>query len=117
MVGSVSNKLYMKKRKRKSSSYSHFRFLAIGKHGDNYGSKPVPVLSWEQRVKIATGAAKGLEYIHKKKQVHRNIRSSNVLLFDDCEVAKLGDFGRSTHYTDSPSAVHQRGYHPPEYVL
>ncbi|XP_057804225.1 putative receptor-like protein kinase At5g39000 [Salvia miltiorrhiza] len=56
------------------------------------GSTPGPALSWMNRVKIAIGAARGLAYIHEKAQIHGGIRSSNVLLFGDCEVAKITDF-------------------------
>ncbi|KAH0943518.1 hypothetical protein HID58_003155 [Brassica napus] len=58
------------------------------------GAQPGPVLSWNQRVKIAVGAARGLEYLHEKANthvIHRDIKSSNVLLFDD-DVAKIADF-------------------------
>lgn len=54
---------------------------------------PVLVLSWAQRIKIAVGAAKGLEYIHEKAQIHGDVKLSNVLLFDDYNVAKIADFG------------------------
>ncbi|KAG6741396.1 hypothetical protein POTOM_054630 [Populus tomentosa] len=50
------------------------------------GAQPGPVLDWIQRVKIAVDAARGLEYLHEKLQpaiIHRDIRSSNVLLFED----------------------------------
>ncbi|KAH6832282.1 hypothetical protein C2S53_005631 [Perilla frutescens var. hirtella] len=57
------------------------------------GSIPGPSLSWAKRVKIAVGAAKGLAYIHEKEQIHGGIRSSNVLIFDENEVAKITDFG------------------------
>lgn len=69
------------------------------------GAKPGPVLSWVQRVKIATGAAKGLEYLHEKTKpplTHRDIRSSNILIFDN-DVAKIGDFGLSYHASDMAS--------------
>ncbi|XP_042444866.1 pto-interacting protein 1-like, partial [Zingiber officinale] len=67
------------------------------------GAQPGPVLSWLQRVKIAVGAAKGLEYLHEKAQphiIHRDIKSSNVLLFDD-DVAKIADFDLSNQAPDS----------------
>lgn len=55
------------------------------------GSSPCP-LPWEMRLKIATGTARGLSYIHEKKQVHGNLKPSNILLGSDME-PKIGDFG------------------------
>lgn len=55
------------------------------------GSSPCP-LPWEMRLKIATGVARGLCYIHDKKQVHGNLKPSNILLGWDME-PKIGDFG------------------------
>ncbi|KAG6402481.1 hypothetical protein SASPL_134676 [Salvia splendens] len=45
-------------------------------------------LSWNQRINIAVGIARGLCYIHEKHLVHHDLRSSNVFLFDD-ETAKI----------------------------
>ncbi|XP_073314528.1 probable inactive receptor kinase At4g23740 [Primulina huaijiensis] len=48
----------------------------------NRGEKRVP-LDWEIRLKIATGAARGIAYIHSKsagKLVHGNIKASNIFL-------------------------------------
>ncbi|XP_071694108.1 probable LRR receptor-like serine/threonine-protein kinase At4g37250 [Rutidosis leptorrhynchoides] len=55
------------------------------------GSSPCP-LPWEVRLKIAKGTARGLLYIHDKKQVHGNLKPSNILLGSDME-PKIGDFG------------------------
>ncbi|XP_076950950.1 putative LRR receptor-like serine/threonine-protein kinase At4g37250 [Bidens hawaiensis] len=55
------------------------------------GSSPCP-LPWEVRLKIAKGMARGLMYIHDKKQVHGNLKPSNILLDYDME-PKIGDFG------------------------
>ncbi|KAI3760948.1 hypothetical protein L1987_51352 [Smallanthus sonchifolius] len=55
------------------------------------GSSPCP-LPWEVRLKIAKGTACGLMYIHDKKQVHGNLKPSNILLGSDME-PKIGDFG------------------------
>ena len=88
------------------------------------GAQPGPVLSWTQRVKIAVGAAKGLEYLHEKAQpniIHRDIKSSNVLLFDD-DVSKIADFDLSNQAPDMTARLHSTrvlgtfGYHAPEYV-
>ncbi|KAG9459837.1 hypothetical protein H6P81_004345 [Aristolochia fimbriata] len=89
------------------------------------GAEPGPGLTWLQRVKIAHGAARGLEYLHEKVQtpiVHRDIRSSNVLLFDDF-VAKIADFNLSNQSMDSAARLHSTrvlgtfGYHAPEYAM
>ncbi|KAK8568288.1 hypothetical protein V6N12_006842 [Hibiscus sabdariffa] len=53
------------------------------------------LLPWELRFRIAQGLASGLLYLHEGWQqcvVHRDIKSSNVLLDSDFN-AKLGDFG------------------------
>lgn len=80
------------------------------------------MLSWAQRVKIAVGAAKGLEYLHERVQpkiTHRDIKSSNVLMFDD-DVAKIADFDLSNQGPDTSARLHSTrvlgtfGYHAPE---
>ncbi|KAK1287535.1 putative protein kinase [Acorus calamus] len=89
------------------------------------GAEPGPVLSWNQRVKIAYGAAKGLEYLHEKVQppiVHRDVRSSNVLLFDGY-TAKMSDFNLTNQSPDTAARLHSTrvlgtfGYHAPEYAM
>ncbi|KAF5809853.1 putative protein kinase RLK-Pelle-RLCK-VIII family [Helianthus annuus] len=88
------------------------------------GAAPGPLLTWAQRAKIAYGAARGLEYLHEKVQppiVHRDIRSSNVLLFNDCQ-SKIGDFNLSNP-SDTAAHLHSTrvlgtfGYHAPEYAM
>ncbi|KAI8011140.1 Pto-interacting protein 1 [Camellia lanceoleosa] len=82
------------------------------------------VLSGAQRVKIAVGAAKGLEYLHEKAEphiIHRDIKSSNVLLFDD-DVSKIADFDLSSQAPNMAARLHSTrvlgtfGYHAPEYA-
>ncbi|KAL5998122.1 PTI1-like tyrosine-protein kinase 3 [Asimina triloba] len=89
------------------------------------GSQPGPTLSWIQRVRIAVDAARGLEYLHEKVQpaiIHRDIRSSNVLIFDDFK-AKIADFNLSNQAPDMAARLHSTrvlgtfGYHAPEYAM
>ncbi|KAK8970228.1 Phytosulfokine receptor 1 [Platanthera guangdongensis] len=80
------------------------------------------ILNWMRRVKIAQGAARGLAYLHQSCQpniIHRDIKSSNILLDEHFE-AHLADFGlaRLTRPYDShvtTDLVGTLGYIPPEY--
>ncbi|KAK1304451.1 Phytosulfokine receptor 1 [Acorus calamus] len=79
-------------------------------------------LDWETRLRIAQGAARGLAYLHQSCQphiLHRDIKSSNILLDENFE-AHLADFGLArlisaydTHVTTD--LVGTLGYIPPEY--
>ncbi|KAK1391089.1 Serine/threonine-protein kinase PBS1 [Heracleum sosnowskyi] len=89
------------------------------------GAQPGPVLEWMQRVRIAVDAARGLEYLHEKVQpsiIHRDVRSCNVLLFEDFK-AKIADFNLSNQAPDNAARLHSTrvlgtfGYHAPEYAM
>ncbi|KAF3457952.1 hypothetical protein FNV43_RR02614 [Rhamnella rubrinervis] len=89
------------------------------------GAQPGPTLDWMQRVRIAVDAARGLEYLHEKVQpsiIHRDIRSSNVLLFENFK-AKVADFNLSNQAPDMAARLHSTrvlgtfGYHAPEYAM
>ncbi|CAO2045325.1 unnamed protein product [Urochloa humidicola] len=80
-----------------------------GKEGVQ-GVQPRSPLSWLQRVKIAVSAAQGLEFLHEKADpriIHTNIKSSNILLFDN-DVAKIGDLGVSKQL--APNKHNYHGY-------
>lgn len=86
-------------------------------------TKEARILSWEERKKIARGAGKGLCFLHHNcipHIIHRDMKSSNVLLDNEME-ARVSDFGMArlisaldTHLSVSTLAG-TPGYVPPEY--
>ncbi|KAF6165522.1 hypothetical protein GIB67_015845 [Kingdonia uniflora] len=102
-----------------------FGFALITGRKGVQGAEPGPALSWSQRVKVAYGAARGLEYLHEKVQppiTHRDVRSSNVLVFDDFE-SKIADFNVTNQSPDTAARLNSTralgtfGYHAPEYAM
>ncbi|XP_052196769.1 cysteine-rich receptor-like protein kinase 2 [Diospyros lotus] len=88
-----------------------------------YGEKR-GVLTWKQRFGIIFGMARGLAYLHEQYHVcviHRDIKSSNILLDDDFQ-AKIADFGLARLLPEDQTHVSTRfagtlGYTSPEYAI
>ncbi|CAA2998980.1 probable receptor-like serine threonine- kinase At4g34500 [Olea europaea subsp. europaea] len=84
---------------------------------------PVSPLTWEIRMKIAIGTARGLAYLHEglePKVVHRDVKSSNILL-DRKWNPKISDFGLAKLLGSEKSYVTTRvmgtfGYVSPDYA-
>jgi serine/threonine protein kinase len=81
-------------------------------------------LSWENRLNIIVGTARGLAYLHGESNVriiHRDIKCANILL-DDRLHPKIADFGLAKFFPESQTHVSTRvggtiGYTAPEYAV
>ncbi|XP_061995266.1 receptor-like serine/threonine-protein kinase ALE2 isoform X2 [Rosa rugosa] len=91
-------------------------------HGIDKETAP---LSWGPRMKIALGAARGLAYLHEDSSprvIHRDFKSSNILLENDF-TPKVSDFGLARTALDeenrhiSTRVMGTFGYVAPEYAM
>uniref|UniRef100_A0A7N0TW67 Protein kinase domain-containing protein n=1 Tax=Kalanchoe fedtschenkoi TaxID=63787 RepID=A0A7N0TW67_KALFE len=82
-------------------------------------------LDWAARMKIALGAARALAYLHEDSNprvIHRDFKSSNILLEDDFN-PKVSDFGLAKAAIDevvghtSTRVMGTFGYLAPEYAM
>ncbi|KAF3786115.1 Proline-rich receptor-like protein kinase [Nymphaea thermarum] len=109
-----------------NSLISVYNFLPRGSleyylHGRK-GKTPLP---WKLRFKIAVGVAEALNYLHNgcsRPVIHRDVKSSNILLSNDFE-PQLSDFGLAIWApTTSSEITHYDvfgtfGYLAPEYFM
>ncbi|TVU20050.1 hypothetical protein EJB05_36237 [Eragrostis curvula] len=82
-------------------------------------------LSWHTRMKIACGAARGIEYLHEIANppvIYRDLKASNILLdgsfnakLSDFGLAKLGPVGDKSHVSTRVMGTY--GYCAPEYAM
>jgi len=85
--------------------------------------KPKKLLNWQQRRQVLADVAEGLNYLHHgwdQVVVHRDIKSSNILLDSDMR-GRLGDFGLAKLYShnevpNTTRVVGTLGYLAPELV-
>lgn len=104
-----------------------YEFMPLGSLEDHLHDLPPDKepLDWNTRMKIAAGAAKGLEYLHDKASppvIYRDLKSSNILLdegyhpkLSDFGLAKLGPVGDKTHVSTRVMGTY--GYCAPEYAM
>ncbi|XP_059647419.1 probable serine/threonine-protein kinase PBL7 [Cornus florida] len=84
-------------------------------------------LKWSERMTIAIGVAKALEYLHSFSPpiIHRDVKSSNILLSDNFQ-PQLSDFGtamlhqqtqQASAYAMPSHVIGTFGYLAPEYMM
>uniref|UniRef100_M8AQR5 Serine/threonine-protein kinase PBS1 n=1 Tax=Aegilops tauschii TaxID=37682 RepID=M8AQR5_AEGTA len=107
-----------------------YEFMPQGSLEDHLLDLPPssPGLDWAMRMRIAQGAARGLEYLHDASRrpgppvIYRDFKASNILLdgcfrrhLSDFGLAKAGPVGDKTHV--SARVMGTYGYCAPEYAL
>ncbi|XP_068637887.1 probable serine/threonine-protein kinase PBL7 [Aristolochia californica] len=104
-----------------------YEYMPLGSLEDHLHDLPSDkkLLDWNTRMKIAAGAAKGLEYLHDKANppvIYRDLKCSNILLgegyhpkLSDFGLAKLGPVGDKTHVSTRVMGTY--GYCAPEYAM
>ncbi|XP_042497649.1 L-type lectin-domain containing receptor kinase IV.2-like [Macadamia integrifolia] len=108
--------------RRKGELLLVYEFIPNGSLDKFLFDPSTPVLDWTQRFQIIRGVASALFYLHEGWEqvvVHRDVKSSNVLLDGEFN-ARLGDFGLARLYDHGtqPETTHvvgTLGYIAPEF--
>lgn len=98
-----------------------YEYVSNGTVADHLHGKHAQTafLKWPIRLSIAVETAEALAYLHRSNVIHRDVKTTNILLDDDFHV-KVADFGLSrlfsvdvTHVSTFPQGT--PGYVDPEY--
>ncbi|OWM84338.1 hypothetical protein CDL15_Pgr027107 [Punica granatum] len=105
--------------------YLVLQFSSRGSIASLLHDENLPTIDWKTRYKIVIGTARGLHYLHKgcqRRIIHRDIKSSNILLTADFE-PQISDFGLAkwlpsqwTHHSIAPIEG-TFGHLAPEYFM
>ncbi|KAL5755407.1 hypothetical protein ACOSP7_023627 [Xanthoceras sorbifolium] len=104
-----------------------YEFLSRGSLEENlHGNKnDENAFGWRERYNVAVGVAEALDYMHNSSDqsvIHKDVKSSNILLSDDFE-PQLSDFGLASRVSASSSnltctdVAGTFGYLAPEYFM
>ncbi|KAJ7966355.1 Receptor protein kinase [Quillaja saponaria] len=126
-VGSIKHRNLVSLQGYSVSPYGNLLFYDYMENGSLWdllhGPTKKKKLDWDLRLQIALGAAQGLAYLHhdcSPRIIHRDVKSSNILLDNDFE-AHLTDFGIAKSLCSSKSytstyVMGTIGYIDPEYA-
>ncbi|XP_024358745.1 uncharacterized protein [Physcomitrium patens] len=126
-LGTIKHRNLVTLRGYSMSSIGNFLFYDYMENGSLHdhlhGHVSKTELDWNTRLRIATGAAQGLAYLHrdcKPQVVHRDVKSCNILLDADME-AHVADFGiakniQAARTHTSTHILGTIGYIDPEYA-
>ncbi|XP_042042276.1 probable serine/threonine-protein kinase PBL17 isoform X1 [Salvia splendens] len=101
-----------------------YEYMASGSLEKHLFLRVRATLTWQQRLKIALDAAKGLAFLHgvEKPIIYRDFKTSNILLdldfnakLSDFGLARVGPTGDQTHVSTRVMGTY--GYAAPEYVM
>ncbi|KAG6477704.1 receptor-like cytosolic serine/threonine-protein kinase RBK1 isoform X2 [Zingiber officinale] len=105
---------------------SVYKYFQKGSLEENlHGKKGNCLLNWNLRFRVAIGIAEALSFLHNECStpvIHRDVKSSNILLTDEFE-PQLSDFGlamwapTSLTYLTQDNVVGTFGYLAPEYFM
>uniref|UniRef100_A0A1D1XH75 Receptor-like cytosolic serine/threonine-protein kinase RBK2 n=1 Tax=Anthurium amnicola TaxID=1678845 RepID=A0A1D1XH75_9ARAE len=108
------------------SLVSVYRFFSKGSLEENlHGERAKRPMPWDSRFKVAIGIAEALHHLHTSSPrpiIHRDVKSSNILLSDDFE-PQLTDFGlalwapTTSSYATHSDVLGTFGYLAPEYFM
>ncbi|GAB2300451.1 Probable serine/threonine-protein kinase pbl21, variant 2 [Dionaea muscipula] len=102
-----------------------YEYMPMGSLADHLFELDRGTLEWNTRMKIAIGAARGLEYLHcvaKPPVIYRDLKSANILLdrefnpkLSDFGLAKFGPVGDKSHVSTRVMGTY--GYCAPDYAM
>lgn len=106
--------------------FSVYDFFSNGSLEENlHGNGGKTVLPWRDRFNVAVSVSEALKYLHEETPqsvIHKDVKSSNILLSDDNQ-SQLSDFGlaiwmpKDSSFLTDTNVVGTFGYIAPEYLV